>query len=79
MDGARVRCKRGLDGGRGYNSSRNSSTVNPASRTIPPIVYALIGLCRGMVRMRTPSVMTVCLPCLTTLKPAFFKARMASL
>ena len=29
------------------SSLRNSSTVRPASRTIPPLVNALIGLCRG--------------------------------
>ena len=35
---------------------------------------ALIGLCRGMVRMRLPSDITMCLPWRTTLKPAFSNA-----
>lgn len=29
---------------------------------MPPIVYAFTGLWRGMVRMRTPSVITIVLP-----------------
>ena len=44
---------------------------------MPPIVYALIGLWRGMVRMRKPSVITTCFPCRSTLKPAFSGARTA--
>jgi hypothetical protein len=35
--------------GIGYSNLRNSSTVSPASCTIPPSVKALIGLCRGIV------------------------------
>ena len=45
-----------------YNNARNSSLVNPASRTIPPIVMALMGLWRGRVKMRTPSDIMMCLP-----------------
>jgi len=60
-----------------YNSFLNSSIVRPASRTMPPIVNALTGLARGIVRMRRPSDMTTCLPSRTTLKPAFSKARIA--
>lgn len=45
-----------------HNNSRNCSNVKPASRTMPPIVIALIGLCRGIVRMRVPLPMTTCLP-----------------
>ena len=33
------------------------------SWTMPPMVKAFTGLWRGIVRMRWPSVMTVCLPC----------------
>lgn len=36
--------------------------MSPASRAIPPIVKALTGLWRGIVTMRWPSVMTLCLP-----------------
>ncbi len=32
-----------------YSNWRNSSTVSPASCTIPPNVNAWIGLCRGIV------------------------------
>ena len=59
---------------RSYNNLLNSSTVSPASRTIPAIVNALTGFWRGMVRIRTPSVITMCLPCRTTSKPAFSRA-----
>lgn len=41
-------------------SLRNSSGVSPASRTIPPIVNALTGLWRGIVRIRAPSDITMC-------------------
>jgi len=44
-----------------YRSLRNSSTVSPASRTLPPIVYASTGSCRGIVRNALPSDMTICL------------------
>ena len=54
-----------------HSKSRNCCSVSPASRTIPAIVRASIGLCRGTVRIRTPSVMTTCLPCRAILKPAF--------
>lgn len=56
----------------------NSSIVRPASRTIPPIVKALIGLARGSVRMRRPSVMTTCLLSRATWNPAFSSALTAS-
>ena len=39
-----------------------SSSRSPASRTMPPIVNALTGLCRGIVMIRIPSVITMCLP-----------------
>jgi len=61
-----------------YNSLRKSSLVKPASRTMFPIVIALIGLCRGIVMIRVPSVITICLPWRATQKPAFSKARSAS-
>ena len=57
-----------------YRSFLNSPIVSPASCTIPPIVYALTGLWRGMVTMRTPSDMTMCFPSRTTRKPAFLSA-----
>jgi hypothetical protein len=62
----------------GYRSFLNSSTESPASRTIPPIVKALIGFARGIVRMRLPSVMTTCFPSQAMRKPAFWSARTAS-
>jgi hypothetical protein len=52
-------------------------SVSPASTTIPPIVNALTGLWRGMVRMCRPSDITTCFPSRTTLKPAFSSARTA--
>src|SRR5712692_5886006 len=45
--------------------------AQPASRTMPPIVTACTGLCRGMVTKWTPSDMTMCLPSRMILKPAF--------
>jgi len=57
---------------------RNSSLVRPTSRTIPPIVRALTGLCRGMVTIREPSVITMCLPWRAIRNPAFFRALTAS-
>lgn len=47
--------------------------LRPASRTMPPVVIALIGLWRGIVRIRTPSVITMCLPWRAMRKPAFFQ------
>ncbi len=64
--------------GDAQRSLRKSAIVRPASLTIPPIVYALTGLCRGMVRIRTLSVITICFPCRAILKPAFSRARTAS-
>src|SRR5207253_2201779 len=42
-----------------YRSFLNFSTVRPESRTIPPIVYSLMGLWRGIVRIRLPSLITM--------------------
>ena len=50
--------------------------LNSASTTIPPM-NALTGLWRGIVTMRRPSDMTMCLPSRTTLNPAFSSARTA--
>ena len=54
-----------------YRKLRNCCSLRLASRTMPPIVYALTGLCLGIVRIRLPSVITTCLPCRATRKPAF--------
>lgn len=43
----------------------------------PPMVNALTGLCRGMVTMRAPLLMTMCFPWRTIRKPAFSSARTA--
>jgi hypothetical protein len=43
-----------------YSNFLNSSTVRPASWTIPPMVKALIGLFRGIVRNLMPSDITIC-------------------
>jgi hypothetical protein len=56
---------------------RNSSAVSPASCTIPPIVKAWIGLCRGIVTWRVPSLITICLPWRMIVNPAFSRARTA--
>ena len=45
--------------------------VRPASLTMLPIVIALTGLCRGIVTIRIPSVITMCLPSRATRNPAF--------
>ena len=65
--------------GRGpaQSSFRKCSIVRPASRMMPPIVTASIGLPRGIVTKRGPSDMTMCLPWRITLKPAFSRARTA--
>ena len=39
-----------------------------------PIVIAFTGLLRGMVRIRTPSVITMCLPCRNTRGTGLFKS-----
>lgn len=62
----------------GQRNSRNHSGVSPASRAMPPMVNALIGLWRGMVTTRSPSVITMCLPCRAIRKPAFSSTRTAS-
>jgi hypothetical protein len=46
----------------GHSSARNSAGVSPASRTMPPMAKALIGLCRGGVTCRSPLLMTMCFP-----------------
>jgi hypothetical protein len=56
------------------SSIRNCCGVRPASWTMPPIVSASTGSCLGMVTIRLPSVMTMCLPCLATWKPTFSSA-----
>ena len=56
---------------------RNWSTVSPASLTIPPMVTASTGSWRGTVRIRCPSVMTMCLPCLATQNPLLSSTRTA--
>jgi hypothetical protein len=61
-----------------YKSFLNCSTVKPASRAIPPIVNALTGLCRGIVRIRIPSDITICFPWRRIRKPAFSNALTAS-
>ena len=43
-----------------YNNFLKLSAVRPASLTIPPIVKALIGFFRGIVRNLIPSDMTMC-------------------
>ena len=52
----------------------NSSTVNPASLIIPPMVKASTGFARGMVRILSPLVMVICFLVRTTRKPHFSKA-----
>jgi len=56
-----------------YNKSLNSSMLNPASRTIPAIVNELTGLARGIVIIRVPLVIVICLPWLAIQNPAFLK------
>ena len=72
-NGTFVSRKRINRGGRncGYSSSRNCSTVRPASRTIPPMVNAFTGLWRGIVRIRPPLDITICFPWRTIWKPLF--------
>src|SRR5436190_23636496 len=45
---------------------------------MPPIVKAFTGLWRGIVTIRTPSDITMCLPWRKMRKPAFSRARTAS-
>ena len=54
-----------------YSRFLNRSGVNPTTLAICPIVMALTGLWRGMVTMRPPSLITICLPCRIILKPTF--------
>jgi len=70
-------CKRGLAGPLIQSNFLNCSIVKPASRTMPPIVYWLTGLLRGIVMIRVPSVITICLPRVAIVKPLFSKARTA--
>ncbi len=58
LSNRRVSAPAGLWSWPGQQSSRNLSTVRPASRTIPSIVMGLTGSLRGIVRTRRPSVMT---------------------
>ena len=59
-----------------YKSFLNSSGVSPASWAMAPIVKALTGLCRGTVRIRWPSDITMCLPSRTTgTRPSLMPAR----
>jgi hypothetical protein len=60
------------------SNSRNRSGVRPASRAIPPIVYALTGLCRGIVTILWPSVITTCFPWRAIRNPTFSSTRTAS-
>jgi len=57
-----------------YKYFLKSSILRPASLTIPAMVKELIGFARGMVIIRSPLVIVICLPCLATQKPAFLKA-----
>ena len=60
------------------SNALNSSTVRPVSRTYPPSVNALTGLCRGIVTIRVPSVITICLLWRAMRNPAFCSARTAA-
>ena len=60
-------------------SLRKASGESPASFAIPPIVKALIGFPRGIVRRRLPLPITIWPLCRTTENPAFSRARTASL
>jgi hypothetical protein len=74
------RCGDGLDAGVEFHyqsRSLNRVIVRPASLTIPPMVIAFTGLCRGIVMKRVPSLITMCLPWRRTLKPAFSNALIA--
>ena len=60
---------------RRYSSFLKSSTFIPASRIIPPIVYAFTGSCRGIVRITSPLDITICFaPSRVTRNPAFSNA-----
>jgi alpha-L-fucosidase len=59
------------------SSLRNSSMVRPASLTLPAMVIAWTGSCRGIVTLRTPSDITMCLPWRRIRKLAFSGARTA--
>jgi len=45
-----------------HNGFLNCSTLRPASFTIPAIVKEFIGFALGMVIIRVPSVIVMCLP-----------------
>ncbi len=61
-----------------HSSFRNSSTVMPASRIMPPMVYALTGSWRGIVTITPPFDITMCLePSRATVNPAFSRVRTA--
>jgi len=44
---------------------------------MPPIVNAFTGLCRGIVKILVPSVITICEPCRSMRNPAFSSAATA--
>lgn len=49
------------------SSLRKASMVNPASRTMPPMVKAFTGSLRGIVTQAAPLDITMCLePCRET-------------
>jgi hypothetical protein len=73
-DEARTRTIRSCPRRDGQSNPLNCSSVSPASRTIPAIVNALIGFALGIVMMRPPSVITMCLPWRAIRKPAFSNA-----
>ena len=60
-------------------SLRKASGESPASFAIPPIVKALIGFPRGIVRRRSPFPITMWPLCRSTENPTFSRARTASL
>ena len=57
-----------------YNKRLKVSGSSPASRMILAMVMALTGLCRGIVTIRRPSVITMCLPWREMRNPAFSRA-----
>lgn len=54
-----------------HSRLRNCCSVRPASRTMPAMVWASTGSCRGIVTILTPSGITMCLLCRATENPAF--------
>jgi hypothetical protein len=60
-----------------HKSLLNSRVLRPASLTIPAIVKVLMGLARGIVITRSPSVMVTCFPWRAIQNPAFSNALIA--